>query len=130
MKNEEIERLDFSAWPLPDEYLIELGRVAALWATLESFLNICIGKLAGFNEFSDPKPFILVNHASVPQKIDMPARFASSSRQSSRISRTTGPLSLKSAPRSGRATNSSTMGSLRTPKPASSSWPRVRRAAR
>jgi len=71
MRNEEIERLDFSAWPLPDEYLIELGRVAALWATLESFLNVCIGKLAGFNELSDPKPFILVNHASVPQKIDM-----------------------------------------------------------
>jgi hypothetical protein len=71
MKNDEIERLDFSGWPLPDECLIELGRVAALWARLESFLNICIGKLAGFNDLNDPKPFILVNHASVPQKIDM-----------------------------------------------------------
>ena len=71
MKNEEVERLDLSGWPLPDEYLIELGRVGALWAILESFLNICIGKLAGFNELADPKPFILVNHASVPQKIDM-----------------------------------------------------------
>ena len=44
MKNEHIKSLDFSGWPLPDEYLIEVGRIAALWASLEVFLNICIGK--------------------------------------------------------------------------------------
>ena len=71
MKNEEIAKLDFSGWPLCDEYLIELGRVCALWAGLESFLNICIGKLAGFNDLSDPKPFILITHSSFPQRLDM-----------------------------------------------------------
>lgn len=71
MKNEEIRKLDFSGWPLPDEYLIEIGRVSTMWAILESFLNLCIGKLAGFNELGDPKPFILVNHASFPQRLDM-----------------------------------------------------------
>jgi hypothetical protein len=71
MNNEDVRNLNFSGWPLPDEYLIELGRVSALWGSLESFLNICIGKLAGFHELHDPKPFILITHASVPQRLDM-----------------------------------------------------------
>jgi hypothetical protein len=71
MKDEELKRLDFSGWPLPDQYLIEIKRVSALWASLESLLNICLGKLAGFNDVNDPKPFILVNHSSFPQRLDM-----------------------------------------------------------
>jgi len=71
MKNEELDSLSVPGWPLPEPYLLELGRVAAVWSTLESFLNVCIGKLAGFNDLADPKPFILVNHASIPQKFDM-----------------------------------------------------------
>lgn len=58
-------------WPLPDEYLVELGRVTALWASLESFLNLCLGKLAGFDALTDKTPFILVSHASFPQRLDM-----------------------------------------------------------
>ena len=71
MKNDEIGKLNLSGWPLPDEYLIELGRISVVWAGLETFLNLFIGKLAGFNELADPKPFILVNHSSFPQKLDM-----------------------------------------------------------
>lgn len=71
MKKEQLEKLNFQNWPIPDKYLVEVGRITALWASLESFLNLCIGKLAGFNELSDPKPFILVNHSSFPQKLDM-----------------------------------------------------------
>ena len=50
--NEEIAQLNFSDWPVPDKFLTEFGRVAALWACLESFLNICLGKLAGFNDLA------------------------------------------------------------------------------
>ena len=71
MKNDEIAAIDFSGWPLPDQYLLEIGRIAALWASLESFLNICIGKLAGFNDLNDPKPFILLAHSSFPQRLDI-----------------------------------------------------------
>lgn len=71
MKNEEIQKLDFSRWPLPDEFLIELGRVSALWAGLEGLLNMCLGKLSGFNDLNNPMPFILVTHASMPQRLDM-----------------------------------------------------------
>jgi len=71
MKNDEVLTLNFDGWPLPDGCLLELGRVAALWASLESFLNLCIGKLAGFNELNDPKAFILVAHSSFPQRLDI-----------------------------------------------------------
>lgn len=69
--NDEIRKLNFSRWPLSDDYLVEIGRVSALWASLESLLNLCIGKLAGFDELNDPKPFILINHSSFPQKLDI-----------------------------------------------------------
>lgn len=71
MKDDELKRLNFEGWPLPDNYLIEIGRVSALWASLETFLNTCIGKLAGFDDITDPKPFILVTHSSFPQRLDM-----------------------------------------------------------
>ena len=71
MRNEEIAKLKFSGWPVPDEFLIEIGRVSALWASLESFLNVCLGKLAGFNDLNDPKPFILITHSSFPQRLDI-----------------------------------------------------------
>jgi len=71
MTNEELTALDFSGWPLANEYLVELGRVCSLWAGLESFLNICIGKLAGSNDENDPKFFILLAHSSFPQRLDI-----------------------------------------------------------
>lgn len=71
MKNDGVLKLNFDGWPLPDQYLLEIGRVAALWAILESSLNLCIGKLAGFNDLNDPKPFILVTHSSFPQRLDI-----------------------------------------------------------
>jgi len=71
MTNDEVRSLKLDDWPLPDDYLRELGRVAAVWASLESFVNICIGKLAGFNNPNDPRPFVLVTHSSFPQRVDM-----------------------------------------------------------
>ena len=69
--DDEVLKLNFDRWPLPDDYLRELGRIAALWAGLESFLNICIGTLSGFNDLSDPTAFILVTHGSFPQRLDI-----------------------------------------------------------
>jgi len=66
-----IPKFDKKDWPAPDEYLLELGRVSALWASLETQLDIGLGELAGFNDMADPRPFILVRHTSFPQKLDM-----------------------------------------------------------
>jgi hypothetical protein len=70
MQENEIEGLDWSNWPLPDSYLVEIGRMTALWSSMEAFLNVCVGKLAGFSE-GDPRWFILVTHSSFPQRLDM-----------------------------------------------------------
>jgi hypothetical protein len=70
MTDDEISKLKLKDWPLPDEYLIELGRISGLWGSLENLLNVTIGKLAGF-ELGDPKAFILVTHASFPQRVDI-----------------------------------------------------------
>lgn len=58
-------------WPIPAEYMLELGRLSCVWATLEGQLNLFIGKLAGFNDLNDATPFILTAHASFPQRLDM-----------------------------------------------------------
>lgn len=71
MKNKDIMKFNIDNWPLPNEYLLEIGRIAALWATLESHLNLIIGNLAGFDVLNDPTPFILLTHTSFPQRIDM-----------------------------------------------------------
>jgi len=54
-----------------DEYLLELGRIAANWGYLESWLNMCLQKLAGVNDFDDPTAFILIAHTNFPQRLDM-----------------------------------------------------------
>lgn len=58
-------------WPLPDEFLIEIGRLSSLWVGLEFALNYGIAKLSGFNDLTDPRPFILTTHSSFPQRIDI-----------------------------------------------------------
>jgi len=67
----DILRINFTDWPLPDSYLLEIGRVAALWVHLESLLNLCICKLAGFDNLDDPEAFSLVNNKSFSQRIDI-----------------------------------------------------------
>jgi hypothetical protein len=62
-------------YPVPDRFLVEIGRISALWATLESSLNMGLGKLAGFNELNHPAPFILITHSSFQQRLDMLSTF-------------------------------------------------------
>ncbi len=71
LNNKQIDELNLKGWPLPNEYLTEIGRVAALWSALEGLLTICLGKVAGFDAIGDPKTFIIMKHTSFPQKLDM-----------------------------------------------------------
>jgi hypothetical protein len=70
MTDEQVLSLSFTDWPLPEAYLAELGRLSALWSIREAQLDICLGKVAGFDDVSDPRPFILLKHSSFPQKLD------------------------------------------------------------
>jgi hypothetical protein len=62
---------DSIGWPLPDRWLLEVGRIGASFASLENFLNTCLGKLAGFDQFFHPVATILIHHSSFPQRLDM-----------------------------------------------------------
>jgi hypothetical protein len=71
MKNEQVRQTELKDWPLPEVYLTELGRLAAVWSILESQLDVCLGKVAGFDGLTDPRPFILLKHSAFPQKLDV-----------------------------------------------------------
>lgn len=69
MKDSDILKVDVKDWPLPECYLLEIGRLGAMWSALESAVDMYVAKLAGFNN-PDPRGFILLKHSSFPQKID------------------------------------------------------------
>jgi len=64
-------------WPLPTEYLVELGRVFALWGSLESSMNLAISKLAGFSETLDWRALVLTAHSNFQQRVDVVATLCS-----------------------------------------------------
>lgn len=124
MKNNEVLKPNFDGWPLPDSYLLELGRIAALWATLESFLNLCIGKLAGFNDLNDPKAFILVTHSISPSASTSCQRYVSSLFSSFQISKAMKVLSNNFGKHRSYATILCTTAWQTTLSPGMSRWQR------
>jgi hypothetical protein len=71
MRDKEVMEANLDHWPLPDAYLVELGRIAAAWSVLEAQLDLYLGKLAGFDNLNDFRPFVLIRHSAFPQKLDM-----------------------------------------------------------
>lgn len=71
MKQEDIKKIIFGDWPLPEEVCTELGRMQALWGTMESALLMFIGKLAGFQDLYDMRPHILLNNTTFQQKLEI-----------------------------------------------------------
>ena len=59
------------AWPLPEPWLLEIGRMTLLWATLEASVNLYIAKLLGFNDQFDARPAIATAHANFKQRQDI-----------------------------------------------------------
>jgi hypothetical protein len=60
-----------NAWPLPDEFMLELGRLSALFGTLESQINMAISKLLGYEKILDWRAATVTAHANLKQRIDM-----------------------------------------------------------
>lgn len=58
-------------WPAPNDYLLELGRMTAVWGTLESAVNLAISKLAGYSTPLDVRALILVAHSTFQQRVDI-----------------------------------------------------------
>lgn len=58
-------------WPLPSQYLIELGRITSLFSSLESAVNISISKLSGYQGTLDWRSAVVTAHANFKQRIDI-----------------------------------------------------------
>lgn len=59
------------AWPLPEPYLVELGRISTLFVGLETGVEIAISKLMGYEELLDWRSVIVTAHANMKQRIDI-----------------------------------------------------------
>lgn len=67
-----MNRLDFrDGWPIPNEFLLELGRMTAMWPSLEIGINFGIAKLMGYEAILDARPVIALAHANFQQRIDI-----------------------------------------------------------
>ncbi len=58
-------------WPLPNEYMIELGRISSLYGVLENVVNIGISKLAGYSGTYDYRSAIMLAHSNFQQRVDI-----------------------------------------------------------
>jgi len=67
-----MERLDFqNDWPMPNEFLLELGRMTAMWPSLENTVNVSIGKLMGYSDLLDARVVIALAHSNFQQRVDI-----------------------------------------------------------
>ncbi|VBG63372.1 hypothetical protein [Burkholderia pseudomallei] len=58
-------------WPVPDEYLLELGRMVSVWGSLESTTAVAISKLAGYESPTDIRALAMVAHSNFQQRVDI-----------------------------------------------------------
>ncbi|WP_043319357.1 hypothetical protein [Microbulbifer sp. HZ11] len=58
-------------FPAPDEYLLELGRITALWGALESSVNNAINYLSGINREDHWRVSVLTAHSNFKQRVDI-----------------------------------------------------------
>lgn len=58
-------------WPVPDEYLLELGRMVCVWGSLESMTAVAISMLAGFESPTHPLALTIVAHSNFQQRVDV-----------------------------------------------------------
>ncbi|NOT65887.1 MAG: hypothetical protein HOP06_07675 [Methylotenera sp.] len=60
-----------SNWPIPDMFMLELGRMTTLWGSLESTITLNIGVLAGYEKMFDSRALILLAHSNFQQRLHM-----------------------------------------------------------
>jgi|SRR5690606_4122235 len=71
MKNINAETIDLSGWPLPDAYLIEVGRLALMWSRLENLLRNTVANLAGLENLSDPRLFTVFKFSDFERDVQL-----------------------------------------------------------
>lgn len=67
-----MEPIDFKEnWPIPEEYMVELGRITCLYGGLENVVNVSINKLVGYSEAYDFRSAIMLAHSNFQQRVDI-----------------------------------------------------------
>jgi len=56
-------------WPVPNEYLLELGRMTVMWGSLEAHINLAISKFLGYEEALDLRSVIVTAHSTFQQRV-------------------------------------------------------------
>ena len=54
---------------LPDDYLVEIGKISVQWSALEMIFELCSVKLSGMDS-NDERPWAIFAHMSFPQRLD------------------------------------------------------------
>lgn len=58
-------------FPAPDEHLLELGRITALWGSLEKSVNTAINYLSGIQPEARWRVSVLTAHSNFKQRVDI-----------------------------------------------------------
>lgn len=74
MTKKALAELDFDGWPVPDEYLVEIDRLALLWARLETYVSNTIAVAAGHDDLADPRAFIVFTHQGFEDNLQLLAK--------------------------------------------------------
>lgn len=66
-----IKDLEFpDNFPAPPEHLLELGRITALWGSLESTVDLALTKLSGIEDIDGWRVHVLTVHSNFKQRVD------------------------------------------------------------
>ena len=58
-------------FPLPENYLLELGHITVLWANLEAEVKVAINYLSGVGELDQWRVYILTAHCGFQERVDI-----------------------------------------------------------
>ncbi|WP_444896952.1 hypothetical protein [Microbulbifer sp. SSSA005] len=56
--------------PVPDEYLIELGKITVMYGALEFSIDRAISKLAGYESMLDWRVSVMTAHLTFQQRVN------------------------------------------------------------
>lgn len=71
MSNIDVETLDLGDWPVAQEYLVEVGRIALVWSRLKTFVCNSVANLAGLENLEDPRMYSVFTARSYGDNLDL-----------------------------------------------------------
>jgi hypothetical protein len=67
----DLTTLNIDGWPLPNDYLVEVGRIALMWARLETLVMNSVANFSGLENLADPRNFIVYSRPNFGENIQL-----------------------------------------------------------